>query len=398
MVCSETVTKISIDSLDKSIELLTSVDAADAPFLSCYLDLEAGVESCQKFLVSEAEFIRAGLSELQRLDFDEAFEQLDETIASVCKDEICGMAIFTRSIMGGRFVRVIPSMLPFRNQLTFYRVPDVRPLLGLRDAYGEYFMLWAASDGIELFRVEGGRAQTLAWVAEKSVAWHAPERQNSLSRNRMVRDRRHMDGFARQTITRAMKSTGRLKLVLAGDNNRLQRLSHWLPRHLSAAVSQMVTVSPFLARTKALRQIIDHTAAGCRAAVDAFTKSCLQVPSIRRRCVTGPSSTFSAIDSQVLDTLLVASTSAPALVDTNHPVTLDGLGADTGHFSAATQTHYWDPGIELSRLACQQGIRTLVSNARELFRQGGVGGLLRDSADVTVMSQPKHPTTTELVA
>ncbi|MEW8525884.1 MAG: hypothetical protein AB2552_22870 [Candidatus Thiodiazotropha endolucinida] len=398
MVCSETVTKISLDSFDKSIELLTSVDAADASFLSCYLDLEAGVESCQKFLVSDAEFVRAGLSDLQRLDYDEAFEQLVETIAGVCKDEIRGMAIFTRSIMGGRFVKVIPSILPFRNQLTFYRVPDVRPLLSLRDAYGEYFLLWAASDGIELFRVEGGRAQTLAWVAEKSVAWHAPEQQNPLSRNGMVWNRRHMDGFARQTISRAMKSAGRLKLVLAGDSNRLQRLRHWLPRHLSAALSQMVTVSPFLDRTKALRQIIDHTAAGCRAAVDAFTKSCLQVPSSRRRCVTGPSSTYSAIDSRVLDTLMITSTSTPVPVTTNQPDTLDGLGADTGHFSAVTQTHYWDPGIELSRLACQQGIKTLVSNARELFRQGGVGGLLRDSADVAVMSQPKHPTTTELVA
>ncbi|MEW8291190.1 MAG: hypothetical protein AB2672_11710 [Candidatus Thiodiazotropha endolucinida] len=398
MVCSETVTKTSLDSLNKSIELLASVDAAEAPFLSCYLDLEAGVESCQKFLLSEAEFIRAGLSDSQRFDFDEAFEQLEETIASVYKEELRGMAIFTRSIMGGRFVSVIPSMLPFSNQLAFYRVPDIRPLLSLRDAYGEHYLLWAASDGIELFRVEGGRAKTLAWVAEKSLAWHAPEQQNLSSRNRIARNRPHLDGFARQTISRAMKSAGRLKLVLAGDSNRLQRLRHWLPRHLSAGVSQMVSVSPFLDRTRALRQIIDHMAAGCRAAVDAFTKSCLQVPSIRRRCVTGPSGTFSAIDSQALHTLLITNTSTPTLVSTNHLVTLEGLGADTEHFSAVTQTRYWDPGIELSRLACQQGIRTLVSNARELFRQGGVGGLLRDSADVAVMCRPKHPTITELVA
>ncbi|MEW8693245.1 MAG: hypothetical protein AB2535_19595 [Candidatus Thiodiazotropha endolucinida] len=57
-----------------------------------------------------------------------------------------------------------------------------------------------------------------------------------------------------------------------------------------------------------------------------------------------------------------------------------------------------DKSVELSRLACQQGIRTPVSNTRELFRQGGVGGLLRDSADVAVMSQPKHPTMTELAS
>ncbi|MES9850634.1 MAG: hypothetical protein ABW170_02240 [Candidatus Thiodiazotropha sp. L084R] len=398
MVCSEKVTEVSLDLLDRSIELLSSVDAADAPFLSCYLDLEAGEESCQTFLASEAEFIRAGLSNMQRLDFDETFEKLEETIASVCKDDLRGMAIFTRSIMGGRFVEVIPSAIPFRNQLTFYRVPDVRPLLRLRDAYGEHFLLWAASDGVELMRVEGGRVQTLALVAEKRVEWHASEQQQLLSRNRVAMKRRRIDGFARQTISRAMKSAGKLNLVLAGDTNRLQRLRQWLPSHLLAAVSQTVTVSPFLDRSRALRQIFDHMAAGRRTAVDAFVKSCLQVPAIRCRSVTGSNKTYSAIESQTLDTLLITSNSSPSLITTTDPVALVSLGTDRGKCSGVTQTQYWDTGIELSRLACQQGIRTLVSNARELFRQGGIGGVLRDSADPTVMPRPSRPTVTELVA
>lgn len=398
MICSQTVTKVSVDSLDKSIELLSSVDAADAPFLSCYLDLEAGEASCQRFLASEAEFIRAGLNSMQRLDFDGAFEALEEAIARMRKDDIRGVAIFTRSIMGGRFVSVIPSTLPFRNQLTLYRVPDLRPLLSLRDAYAEHLLLWAASDGVELLRVEGGRAQTLAWVAEKSMAWHVSEQQHLLSRDREARKRRQLDGFAWQTISRAMKSAGRLKLVLAGDTKRLQRLRHWLPRHLLAAVTQTVTAPPFLDRSRALRQIIDHTTAGCRTAVDAFAKSCLQVPAIRRRYVIGPNNTFSAIESQALDTLLITSNSTPSLIATNDLAALVSAGKDSGKFSGVTQTQYWDPGIELSRLACQRGIRTLVSNARELFRQGGVGGLLRDSADGAVMPRPKPLAAVELVA
>ncbi|MBT2968737.1 MAG: hypothetical protein KME56_04475 [Candidatus Thiodiazotropha sp. (ex Ctena orbiculata)] len=335
---------------------------------------------------------------MQRLDFDEAFEKIEETIHSVSNDEIRGVAIFTRSIMGGRFVRAIPSMLPFRNQLTFYRVPDIRPLLSLRDAYGERFLLWAAADGVELLRVEGGRTQTLAWVAEKRVDWHASEQQNLLAKNRVARKKQSTGGFARQTISRALRSAGRLRLVLAGDSNRLERLRHWLPRHLLAAVSQTVTVSPFLDRNRALRQIIDHTAAGCRAAVDAFVESCLQVPSIRHRCVTGPGSTFSAMESQALDTLVITGNSTPFLVTTAHAVALKTVGAETGQSSGVTQTQYWDPGIELTRLACQQGIRTLVSNARELFRQGGVGGLIRDTADVAVMPRPQRPTVTEMAA
>ncbi|MES9994212.1 MAG: hypothetical protein ABW098_19865 [Candidatus Thiodiazotropha sp.] len=398
---SETITMTSRNALDKSIELLTSVDVADAPFLSCYLDLEAGVESCRMFLAAEADQIRAGLSHMQRLDFAEAFAQLEETFSSLHTDEIRGVAIFTRSLMGGRFVRVIPSMLPFRNQLTFYRVADIRPLLSLRDAYGEQFLLWAASGGIELLRVEGGQAQTLAWVAEKSVEWHDPEQQQLISNKQIVEQRRKTDGFARQIITRVLKSAGRVKLVLAGDDNRLVKLRHWLPRHLLAAVSQSITVSPFLDRNRAMRQIVDHMAAGCRAAVDSFAKSCLQVPSIRRKCVTGPGATFAAMNSQVLDTLLITSKSTDFLISAPLSTAYKTSSADTGQSLDVTRFSYWDPGIELSRMACQQGIRTLVSNARELLRQGGVGGLLRDSADVAVMPRPQRPQlspTAELVA
>ncbi|MEW8624613.1 MAG: hypothetical protein AB2551_02525 [Candidatus Thiodiazotropha sp.] len=398
MACSETVTRLSPDSLDKSIQLLSSIDAADAPFLSCYLDLEAGMESCRTFLTSEAEFISAGLGEIQKLDFDEAFERLFETIDTLCTEEIRGVAIFSRSLMGGGFVNVIPSMLPFRNQLTYYRVPDIRPLLSLKDAYAEHFLLWASSDGVELLRVEGGRVKTLAWVAEKRVAWHATEQKRLLSRDRSLRAKRQFGGFARQTISKVLKSAGRLKLVLAGDSDRLQRLRHWLPSHLLATVTQTVTLSPFLDRSRALRQIIDHSAVGCRAAVDAFAGSCLQAPSIRRRCVTGPGTTLSAIESQVLDTLLITHNTTPTLLPSTHTVALQSFAKEAGQSSAFTQLHYWDPGIELSRLACQQGIRTLVSNARELFRQGGVGGLLCDAREVAVMSRPICPTVTKMVA
>jgi hypothetical protein len=398
MARSETITKVSADSLDKSIELLTTIDAADAPFLSCYLDIEAGEDSWRQFLASEAAFIRSSLSDIGQLDFDEAYEQLQQALATLAKDQLRGVAIFSRSIMGGKFVSVIPSMLPFRNQLSFYRVPDIRPLLSLRDAYGEHYLLWAAAGGVELFRIEGGRAQTLAWVADKRIDWRAHEQQNLLSRNRLTNKQRRINGFARQTIYGAIKSVGRLKLVLAGDQNRLQVLQRWLPGHFSSAVSQTITVTPFLDRARALRQIIDQTAAGCRAAVDALTKSSLQVPSIRRRCVTGPGATFSAIDSQALDTLLITSNTTPSLITANHPVTLDGLGTEERQFTGSTQAHYWDPGIELSRLACQQGISVLVSNTWELFRLGGVGGVLRDTADVAVMSRPNYPTMTELVA
>ncbi|MCG8098493.1 MAG: hypothetical protein JAZ05_05320, partial [Candidatus Thiodiazotropha taylori] len=199
-------------------------------------------------------------------------------------------------------------------------------------------------------------------------------------------------------FSRVLKTAGRLNLVLAGDRDRLEKLRQWLPRHLLKAVSQTVTVSPFLDRGRALRQIINHSAAGCRAAVDLFTKSCLQVPLVRRRCVTGPSSTLEAIESRVLDTLLITSNTTPTLINSTQSSVLASVDKESGQATLVNRGRYWDPGIELSRLACQQGIKILVSNTRELFRQGGVGGLLGDATNVAVMPRPNASVATERVA
>jgi hypothetical protein len=51
----------------------------------------------------------------------------------------------------------------------------------------------------------------------------------------------------------------------------------------------------------------------------------------------------------------------------------------------------WDAGIELSRLAVQLGVRTLVTQSTELTRQGGVGGLLRDPVEIELMPLPDCP-------
>ncbi|MCG7959699.1 MAG: hypothetical protein JAY69_11625, partial [Candidatus Thiodiazotropha taylori] len=112
----------------------------------------------------------------------------------------------------------------------------------------------------------------------------------------------------------------------------------------------------------------------------------------------GPSSTLEAIESRVLDTLLSTSNTTPTLIDSTQSSVLASVDKESGQATLINRGRYWDPGIELSRLACQQGIKILVSNTRELFRQGGVGGLLSDATNVAVMPRPNASVATERVA
>lgn len=135
MACSIAYPEVSRESLNKSIELLTSVEWTDVHFLSCYLGIESGQVSCMDFLEAESASIRAGLSEMDKIVFDSAYEYVRTEVSNRWSPQIKGLAIFARSIIGGKFISVIPSTFAFRDQLTYYAVPDVRLLVSLRDAY-----------------------------------------------------------------------------------------------------------------------------------------------------------------------------------------------------------------------------------------------------------------------
>lgn len=391
--------KMSRETLEKSIELLTTIERTDVPFLSCYLDIEAGNTSCMDFLQAESTSIRAGLGEADLIDFDSAYESILAAASEHWSSEVRGLAIFARSIMGGKFFSVIPTALPFKGQLTYYPVPDVRPLLSLRDAYETHFLLWAAPGGIEISRVDCGQAHTLAWVAQRAIDQPNDETIQEMvvsSRRRSVK--RPLGNLARQTLSRVLRSAGGMRLVLAGEDNHLASLWAWLPRHLQAAVSQSVSLPWYADRTKALRQIVDHTAANCRSAVDSFVTTCLQSKSASYRCVTGPDKTRSAMGANMLDTLLISSLGVPALTAVTPSSAVRRSAFASERVSNIVRGQLWDAGIELSRMACQHGVRTLVTNARELLQQGEVGGLMRDAAAVAVMPRPHYPAVTRLVA
>ena len=393
MAWTESVTRNSRQSLEENIQLLSSLAAAESPILSCYLDLDPGSESAIESLDELAVKMRSEMNAMDRLDFDEAYTQVKASVSEQQEPDVRGLAIFARGIMGGRFLSVIPSILPFRQQLTYYPVPDIRPLLSLRDAYGDHLLLWADAEGVEVLRLSNGCEQTLAWLAGKKLKGLAHE-----GGRRSAREKKHIGGFATRSLARVLTTAQGLKLILAGDSRALSRLWHWLPRPFRSQVSDTVTVPGSLTRAKALRQIIDHTAVGCRAAVDAFAKACLQAPFVDRQCVTGPHETLAAMRSGALKTLFISSEGMPSLPTGSTVSSLESKRMVAESNQGIYQSQDWHLGIELSRLASQQGLLTLVTDTRELILNGGVGGILHDSIESVVMQPPETLFESRMVA
>ena len=72
----------TLDELEQHITLLVSVDEADAPFLSCYLNLEDGPDSWQKTLDDRTSILRGLLKGDNLTDLEEAMGKIESWLAT----------------------------------------------------------------------------------------------------------------------------------------------------------------------------------------------------------------------------------------------------------------------------------------------------------------------------
>ncbi|MET0028113.1 MAG: hypothetical protein ABW101_10790 [Candidatus Thiodiazotropha sp.] len=367
------------DSLDAAIELLTSIEPTDVGITSCYIDIESGIDASLEEITAEAKSIGSDLDETARYELDDALSRIKVAVCEEQEPEVRGLAIFSRSMIGGRFWQVIPTSLPFRNQLTYYRVPDVRPLLSLRDVCNEQFVVWSTSGGVELLRFGGGSSRTLAWMAESQMQRPEVEALESPVLKPIIgAGHRRFHTLARNTLSRVLRPVRGLHLVLAGDPARLEQLGKWLPGSMLSSVRQRIPVSPYLSRHKALRQIADHAASGVRDAVDAFANACLRFPHLSRSCVSGANKTLSALCSRSLELLFISGEKRflSSRKSSSGKSKRAGLSTRSGRLSG--NTGIWHAEIELSRLACQLQVPVLVTHATQRVLKDGVGGIHRN--------------------
>ena len=194
--------------------------------------------------------IRCQLDALAKLDFDEAFAEIRAGLRRGWPEESRGVALFARGLMGGRFFLCIPCRLPFADQMGYYRVPDFRLLLSLKESSLPCVVLMAKEKGVELLRLESGQARMLAWVTASRMLESPDEQVATLPTAGTDPARSVGMRYARQLIVRALGVAGGIPLVLAGEAGPLVRLWNWLPPQLRLAVRQQLVHSPFVVEVR----------------------------------------------------------------------------------------------------------------------------------------------------
>ena len=372
----------TLDELKQHITILASVEETDAPFISCYLNLEDDQDNWRQTINDRARPLRLILKGDDLDDLEYALDKIETCMATELLPESKGVAIFVRGIFGGAFMLPMQFAAPLPNWITVYPTPNIYHLVELKDTYHRYVVLLAMPDFARIMEVNLGAVSTAAWL-ERPESHRRVGTQWSRSHYQINQPHRG-DRFVREKIAvleKLMSAEGYTHLILAGDPVITQRVRRSLPENLA---NKLVDVIPAAER--------DHHADVVMATLSSFIEhEELESQTIAERLIEGLSSqnlavagstdTLGALRWSEVDTLVMTSNYHPSpgwRCTACHDIGIELPETEVCPACGKHTVRPMDMREELLRLAGRQECQVeVVEQSDALMSLGGVGCLLR---------------------
>ena len=372
----------TLDELRRHIAVLACIDETEAPFVSCYLNLEQGEDSYRKALEDRALAMRSTLEGNAKADFDAAIGQINDYLAGMLRPGAKGVALFSRYSSGGAFFLPMQFAAPLPNWIAVYPSPNLFHVMALKDNYHRYVVLLVNQAWVRILEVNLGAATTKAWTEQPEL------------RERVGREwtKAHYESHRHERTSRFLKEQtdmleslmvagGHTHLILAGDPRLTGRIRRTLPKSVAA---KLVDTIPVASRDKQ----DDVVAATLSAFIEceeqesqAVAARFVQGIRTQGRAAAGAAACLEALREQRADLLLLSRDLLPApgwrcaacgVIRIAHPA--PAACTECGKKSIQPV----DATVELVRLAGQQNCPIeVVDHCDPLMALGGMGCLLR---------------------
>lgn len=253
----------TLDELKKNISLLASVEESDVPFISCYLNIEAGPTSWQKTFNNRVHILRRILKGSNLLDFEDALGKIETYLLTELLPDAKGVAIFSRGLTGGSFMMPMQFAAPLPNWIVVNPTPNIYHLMELKDNYHRYIILLANAQRARILEVNLGAVTIQAWLNHSELQMRVG---SEWTRSHYQIHQMHRgDRFLHEKISvleQLMFAGGHSHLILAGDPDNTERIRHALPSALSEKLVDMIPTSKHTQQTDivmaTLSSFIEH--------------------------------------------------------------------------------------------------------------------------------------------
>jgi peptide subunit release factor 1 (eRF1) len=372
---------VDIQTLQKHVLTLATIEETAAPMVSCYLNLEAGLGAAMRVLDERVRLVRKALPAPKRDAFEQALRRINSRLAAGFRAESLGAAVFSR---GGdqEFFLDLEFRVPLPNWVAVNSTPNIYHLVELKDTYHRYVLVLVNERSTRILEVHLGSVTETAWTKRPELGErtgrglgrahyqsHRPERNHQFA-NEVVR-----------FVDEVMSTRGYGHLILAGTPRMTALIREALPKRLT---SKLINVVPASANERTsdvvaatLESFVEEEHQESLAAVEKLQQEICS----HGLAVAGSRASLQALKGRQVDLLVMATEYAPdpawictacgeAAVQQPRPAACPNCGCP--------RTRELDVKEELVRLAELEGCGVeIVHDSEMLMRLGGVGCLLR---------------------
>jgi len=225
----------TLDELKKRILTLAGVKAAYTPFVSCYLNLEQGIDQARQVFEQRVNLLRRIYSGDELTDFDESIDVIKRYLDNELLPDAKGLAFFARSSFDREFYIGLQFAVPLPDLLRVYPTPNIYHLVELKDTYESYVVLIATPSWVRIMEVNLGAASIQTWSENtpdsERVGWEWGETHYQLYRHH--RDSNFLEEKI-NVLQSLMRKNEQSHLILAGDKESTDRVRQALPEALAA--------------------------------------------------------------------------------------------------------------------------------------------------------------------
>ena len=154
---------MDIQTLQKHVLTLATIEETDAPMVSCYLNLETGLAAARRILDERVRLLRKTLPALQRDSFDQALLRIDSRLASGFRAESLGAAAFSRS-GDNEFFLDLEFRVPLPTWVAVSSTPNIYHLVELKDTYHRYVLVLVNEHNTRILEVHLGAITEALWA------------------------------------------------------------------------------------------------------------------------------------------------------------------------------------------------------------------------------------------
>ena len=375
----------TLDELKRQVGALAYVDETQAPFVSCYLNLEQGEAGYRRALKDRASALRATLDDDDHPDFEAAMGRIEAYLATTLRADAQGVALFVRHSHGGGFFLAMQFAVPLPNWIVVNPSPHIYHLMALKDTYHRYVVMIATQAWVRIMEVNLGAATIKAWTEQPKLRERVGREWTRAHYE--SRRREHTALFLTEQVElldRLMTAGGHTHLILAGDPRLTGEIKRALPK---AVTAKLIDTIPFAGRhaqedvvAATLSSFVEWEEQESQAVAARFIRG------IRTQglAAAGAAACLDALRQRQVDVLLLArdqqlepgwrcAACGAMRIEPKPPAACPECGR------AAPQTI--DTAEELVRLAGQRDCPVeVVEHCDPLMALGGVGCLLRYKA------------------